>query len=725
MHGPAARDDRATHAASALRGAAVWALVAAGFGASVAGLDPNLLEEGIVVHAAERMAGGQHLFRDIVLFTAPLPYELLALLFRLFGENLLAARATVVVLQALAAGGLFLCARRAGLRVGAHAVAATAAAAPPLLVPLLSTFFYTTLAFYLGVFAVCAATFSARSRAAACAAGALVGGVALCKQHTGVLLAVALLPGLWIAAPAGSRVSRLRDYAAGGVAMAIATLALYAARGDLAALWRAQVELPLALAGTSTFATQFLRLWPLGELDPTSSGLFSLYSPALYTALYGFRVEPRIVFATQLLYALPFFALAATAVRALPFFSRPHPLVWLHAALLLAMTANLYPRPDWGHLYIALVPALAQLLLLPASSAPATARREPALRSAAAVYVAGALLCAGVWAAFSLHAIAGDPPLGPRVPLRPISYANRTPALKRVMDYLMPRLSPGESMFVPRQEPLLYFATGTRNPTPFPGVLPGMRALQEPIILPALDPVRFVVMSDLDQPSHTYYREELPGVQAYLERHFAIPGEYPLDDYTWIFVLERGPDQGEDVIDLIDERPHARGFVRDDDGAVRESSLPLPRLGSRQLMRPLPIPLGPHGGGVDYELVVPPGATFRAAVGYWALAAIDHQYLHSPGGRVAASIGSDGHFEEITGVDYGEQWWPGRQWSHVAVDLSRWAGQRVTLRLELRSDLEILPEHRMSWWGSPRITVGGEPAKPGEAYAGPPQRKRG
>ena len=721
MHGPAARDDRATHAASALRGAAVWALVAAAFGASVAGLDPNLLEEGIVVHAAERMAGGEHLFRDIVLFTAPLPYELLALLFRLFGENLLAARAAVVVLQALAAGALFLCARRAGLGAAAHAVAATAAAAPPLLVPLLSTFFYTTLAFYFGVFAVCAACFSTRSHAAACAAGALVGSVALCKQHTGVLLAAALVPGLWLTAPVGSRISRLRDYAVGGVGMALATLALYAARGDLGTLWRAQVELPLALAGTRSFATQFLRLWPPGALDPTSSGLFSLYSPSLYTALYGFRVEPRIVLATQLLYALPFFALAATAVRALPIFSRPHPIVWLHAALLLAMTANLYPRPDWGHLYIALVPALVQLLLLPASSAPGV-RREPALRSAAAVYVAGALLCAGIWAAFSLRAIAGDPPLGPRVPLRPVSYANRTPALKRVMDYLMPRLTPGEAMFVPRQEPLLYFATGTRNPTPFPGVLPGLRELQEPIILPALEHVRFVVMSDLDQPSHTYYREELPGVQAYLERHFAIPREYPLDDYTWIFVLERGPDQGEDVIDLIDERPRARGFVRDEHGVVRDSSLPLPRLGSRQLMRPLPIPLGPHGGGVDYDLVVPPGATFRAAVGYWALAAIDHQYLHSPGGRVAATIASDGGVEEIASVDSSEQWWPGRQWTPIAVDLSRWAGQRVTLRLELRSDLEILPEHRMSWWGSPRITVGGKPAS--AFHAEPPGMPR-
>ncbi|HEX5068394.1 MAG TPA: hypothetical protein VFY49_19895 [Myxococcota bacterium] len=703
MQGPAARD----RSASALRGALAWGVVAACFGGLVAGLEPNLLEEGIVVHAAERMAGGEHLFRDIVLFTAPLPYELLALIFRVVGSEIAAARVAVVALQALAAGLLFACARRAGLRAGAHAVGAAMAAAPPLLVPLLSTFFYTTLAWYFAVCALAAALRGTQSRASALAAGALVGVVALCKQHTGVILAVAFVPGLWLGTPAGSRIARLRDYAAGGAIMAIATLALYALRGDLAALWRAQVELPLALSGIQSYATRFMNLWPPGELDPVSAGQFSLYAPSLYTTLFGFRVAPGIVVISQLLYALPFFALAATLVRALPVFPRAHPLVWLHGALLLAMTANLYPRPDWGHLYVALPPALVQLLLLPASAAPRTHPRERPLASAFAVGLAGALLLGSLWTALSLRNISGDPQLGPRVPLRPVSYANRTPGLQRVMDWLLPRVTPGEPIFVPRQEPLLYFATRTKNPTPFPGVLPGLRELQEPIILPALDGVRFVVMSDLDQPAHTYYRDELPGVQAYLERHFQIPHDFPLDDYTWIFVLERGPDLGEDALDLIALRPQARGFVRDADGALRESSEPLPRLGSRQLMRPLPIPLGPHGGGVDYDLLIPPDATFRGAVGYWALAAVDHQYLHSPGGRVVASIGRDGQFEEIAAVEYNDRFWPARQWLPLRADLSRFAGQRVTLRLELRSEQEILPEHRMSWWGSPRITVDG------------------
>ena len=57
---------------------------------------------------------------------------------------------------------------------------------------------------------------------------------------------------------------------------------------------------------------------------------------------------------------------------------------------------------------------------------------------------------------------------------------------------------PHEAIFVARQEPLVFFATDTRNPTPFEGVLPGLREWQEPLILEALADVHFAVMSDID-----------------------------------------------------------------------------------------------------------------------------------------------------------------------------------------------------------------------------------
>ena len=57
-----------------------WGIAAVVAGLAVAPLDPSLLEEGIVVHTAQRMLGGEQLYRDVVSHTGPLPYELLAAL---------------------------------------------------------------------------------------------------------------------------------------------------------------------------------------------------------------------------------------------------------------------------------------------------------------------------------------------------------------------------------------------------------------------------------------------------------------------------------------------------------------------------------------------------------------------------------------------------------------------------------------------------------------------
>jgi hypothetical protein len=42
-------------------------------------LEPNVLEEDIVVHTAECMLHGDHLYRDAIAHTGPLPYQLLVI----------------------------------------------------------------------------------------------------------------------------------------------------------------------------------------------------------------------------------------------------------------------------------------------------------------------------------------------------------------------------------------------------------------------------------------------------------------------------------------------------------------------------------------------------------------------------------------------------------------------------------------------------------------------
>ena len=320
-----------------------------------------------------------------------------------------------------------------------------------------------------------------------------------------------------------------------------------------------------------------------------------------------------------------------------------------------------------------------------------------------------ALVGSSVTTAVWLHRIAGPSIFGPRVPFKPVSRAYRGPGVPRVIHYLLRNVRPGEAIFVARQEPLLYFATGTRNATPFEGVLPGLRDWQEPLILEALAGVRYVVMSDIDQPIYTYYGDELPAVQAYLERHFAIPSGYPLDDYSWINVLVRGRDRGRTVFDFVAERDRGRAWIRDTSGRELPAREAPQRLAAKLLNRPLPIVLGPGGGGIDFDLVIPEGAEFQAGVGYRGLVSTDHQYLHPPGTTLVVAIARGDEFEALAELRIDDALTSGRRWTPVQVDLSAYAGERVSLRLEVRVARPLRGD-RLAWWGSPRIAVrdGGE-----------------
>ena len=93
---------------SETRGAGfAWAAAGGALCAAMAPLEPNLLEEGLVLHVAERLLSGEHLYRDIRLVTGPVPYAIVAALFGAFGKSALVARAGVVALHALACGSVY------------------------------------------------------------------------------------------------------------------------------------------------------------------------------------------------------------------------------------------------------------------------------------------------------------------------------------------------------------------------------------------------------------------------------------------------------------------------------------------------------------------------------------------------------------------------------------------------------------------------------------------
>lgn len=662
-------------------------------------LEPNLLEEGLLLHVGERMLDGDHLYRDIAVVTGPVPFALTAALFALFGEDVLVARAGVVALQALACGAVYAMARRAGAGAWAHAAAACLASAPVLLFPLLSTMFYTTVASSLAVLAAWMGLRGVASTRWAVAAGVTVALVALSKQTVGLALALTLVPAVALCAPPAERRSRALAVCAGGAATAVLTLALFAALCDLGAFFQAMLAQP----ARETFSSAFIDLWPPGELSEALAEREYLYVPeSIYLIRQGQPGVPApLILLTQILYVLPLAALAATALRRLA--GPLPPAAWLHTVALLALLTNLFPRTDAGHLVFVAPAAAAQLFVL----APGLTKRRGAIRWAPRVGSAVVILTLAIAAwgvGIRLYRLSQEPSFGPRVALRAVSPPNSSRAVPQVIDWLRERVTPGEAIYVARTEPLIYFATETRNPTPYTGMLQvwGVRGEQQERTLEALEDVRFVVMSDLDDRLFTFFADEQPRVQDYLERYFRVPqsftGQRRIDD--WLLVLERGADRGATAIDLLDPTLAPRAWALQPNGRRQPAQAPARDLPTRQNRRPLAVTLGPSGGGLDFELLVPENARFQAGVGFRGIAG----HRQPDGLRLSVSVDEgDGVFRSLAArrISF-KRGHAARAWQPLEADLSQFAGRRIILRLAAERSRPASTAG-VALWGSPRI----------------------
>lgn len=696
-----------------------WCVIGAAACAALAPLEPNLLEEGLPLHVAQRLAHGELLYRDVVVFTGPLPYMALAFLFRLFGESIFVARAAVALLHGVACAALFALGSAAGGRRLGSAAAAVLASTPALGFPLWSLYFYTTLATQLSVVASWATARGVRSIGWATGAGVLVGAVTLCKQPVGVALALGGAAALAGLAPRGARARHVAAFAAGGAGVALATLAVFGARGALPALWQQTVVLPSSF--DATFGSPYPNLWPPGRFVDDVRQNQAYYLPFLYMLVEGIRAAPGAAMtgAAQLLYALPLVAGVATALRRL---RGPLPdAIWCHTVLLAAAATNLWPRTDWGHLVFVLPFTVVQLVLL-LGDGSGRVRSTRASRAAgwAAGGVAAVCAAAAVLLSFYFPAVAGAPSWGPRIPLRPVSPTNQSPGYPLAIDYVRARIEPGETIFVPRAEPLLYFATDTRNPTPYPGVIPGLREEQEEVILRALEDVRFVLMSDIDQPLYTYYRDELPRVQEFLERRFRVAPAFTGPDTPALIVLERAADRGPTTLDLIELAAGGQRFVRGEGGRVRIASRPPPVLATRHNRRPLVLLLGAQGGGIDLPLRLPEGARFETDFGI----SVMRGYRHPENVRLELAVQpAGGDFENVASWPLAPE--PERDtWTTVTTDLSAWSGQAVTLRLQLVPEIYVEAWRRVAWLGSPRLVTPAHPAPASAERGTPPEETR-
>jgi hypothetical protein len=692
----------------------LWALVAGLAGAAMIPLEPDLLEEGMIVHFAQRMAHGEHLYRDLVFFSGPLPFELLSLLFRIFGEEIVVGRWTIVVLMAGATAATFGLAQHSRSGALAHVVAAAFAVTPVLLFPLASIFFYSALALALAMPAAFAALRGLEDRRWAIAAGALAACVALTKQSVGIVLGPGLVLAVACLARPGLRRARALDVASGGLAVTVLTLAVYGLRGDLGVFWHSMVVMPLSL-GTE-FGSPYPNLWPIGEL---AEGIrLPFYAPHLANLLapWLLRGSASFVVLTQLLYALPFLALLVLFLRRMLRGAVPAA-IWMVAVVLLAFLAQLFPRSDWGHLAYVLPPAFFVLVTgLGSSRDDATrfrsGRRSPLRRAAPAFVACATILLGSGGIALALHRASGPATLGPRVPQRVLNPAYRRPDLGRAIAHLRSRVEPSEPIFVARAEPLVYFATGTRNPTPYAGIIPGLGEEQDRTIIEALESVRFVAMSERDSDQFFYYRDELPLVQRYLERHFRVAKGFE-EQWGWMLVLERGEDRGPTAIDLLAEVEGAVGsrgaridpWMRDRDGRERPMRQPIPRLATRLNRRPLGIALGPLGGGIDVELTIPDqGAIFEAGVGLPTLQSGDRTFVLPRGARFELHVDRGDGFELLEAWTAPADRRRRTRWTPFEADLSAFAGETLRLRLAVTPRAR-LTRPALAWWGGPRLVA--------------------
>jgi len=679
-------------------------------------LEPDLLEEGMIVHFAQRMAHGEHLYRDLVFFSGPLPFELLSLLFRIFGEEIVVGRWAIVVLMAGATAATFGLAQQSRSGSLAHGVTAVFAVSPILLFPLASIFFYSALALALAMPAAFAALRGLEDRRWAVGAGALAACVALTKQSVGLVLGPGLVLAVACLARPGQRRARALDVASGGLGVTILTLAVYGLRGDLGALWHSMVVLPLSLG--AEFGSPYPGLWPIGTLG---EGIrLPFYAPHLANLLAPelLRGSTSFVILTQTLYALPFLALLVLVLRRSLAGVVPAA-TWMGAVVLLAFLVQLFPRSDWGHLAYVLPPAVFVLGTAFGSADRDATRGRPRHRSALLRATPAFVLCTAILLgsgglALALHRAAGPATLGPRVPQRVLNPATRRPDLGRAIAYLRARVDPGEPIFVARAEPLVYFATDTRNPTPYAGIIPGLGEEQDRIIIEALDAhsVRFVAMSERDSEQFFYYRDELPLVQRYLERHFRVAKPFE-QRWGWMLVLERGEDRGATAVDLLAELENGVGsrglrgdrWMRDRDGRERSVRRRIPRLGTRLNRRPLSVVLGPGGGGVDFELRIPDeGAVFEASVGLPTLQSGDRTFAQPRGARFELQVDSGDGFELLQAWTAPTDRRRRIRWTPFEADLSAFSGETLRLRLEVTPRVR-LRRPTLAWWGSPRLVI--------------------
>ena len=525
-----------------------------------------MLDEGTLVHVADRLASGEVLYRDIATGVMPGSYYFHALLFLVFGRSLLVGRLLMILLFALASAGVFLLARGVTSRTTALAAAVSFSALSvhhwrfPGYSPQAICLVFLTLA-------AARAFLDTRRRKWLFLAGLGLGATLLVKQNYGAFASLGVAFGLAAGAPDIRR--GLRDVTTAAVVAALPialTAGLFATEGAAADFWYFTVGVPLQIP-----STVFTRPWPTlwGEPDARLLRDIVYYLPFEELALElrewlqtHVWVSMAIVRVTY--YLPPLFLLAvgfawlrkrtrwARSSDRRPGEGRELATGALYLGTSVFLILGVFPRVDTHHLFMVLAPSfvLGAWLVGP--------KPRPFIRRGATL-LASALLTLSVLS--QIAAIADVYPEQVRDAFldhpRARIWAERrqVPEIQRKIEQIEERVPEGEPIFVAPAAPMYYFLANRPNPTRYPLILPG--ALDEEAVVRTLElsPVRYALISDIAFESFPF-QYVAPRVWDYLRHHFR-----PADGAGWDvaphgpYLYARGPRAELAAIELLTVAP--------------------------------------------------------------------------------------------------------------------------------------------------------------------------
>lgn len=536
-------------------------VVVASFLAQLPFLDRGLSfwDEGSILAIADGLRQGERLYADRVTPVAPLTYELLGALLRLFGPSLWLGR----VLQALVLCGCValtwaIVARLAGRRpalVGGLAVLGV----KPLGFPLWTIVNYSQIAMLWCLAVVlCVVRFLPAQRSSwLVAAGLGVGLAVVTKQNLGAMIgavAAATVAFDWLRDPPrrpGELARRAAALGAGAGLVVAATLVPYALRGSLGALYERVVLGSLYLAQPYFVPLPDFDLWSLRPAE-IGSRVFAYFPSPLFYLLAEGRLDPARSFLflglehlVKLAYYLPvlFFGLGVLSLARGLCSGEPRAAWSARLAVVLfavASYASMLYRADWTHL-MNVYPAvllLATLLLARGSGRP---------RSVAAVGCGALWVAASAAMLFVVFESQRSPVETPRG--RVLALSSQAEEVRAVLGHLAAQ-PPGTSFLFLRTDPLYYFLAGLRVPVPFDLVVPGyLTAGDDAALAGSVREIDEILYDPAWIPTMpTPITEYLPRTSAALADGFRIDGILTAN----AFVLKRRTDAPADDEDVVD-----------------------------------------------------------------------------------------------------------------------------------------------------------------------------